>query len=98
MNAAGKALRAAKVPLAQLDEETVCRAAMRQTRLADFGDAHYQAGLRRLLELAEQDAHLHFVGRLGLHQMIVDNLATRLLLMEARKRTPHVFEQPLIPH
>jgi hypothetical protein len=51
----------------------------------------------RFLESAETDADLHFIGRLAIREVFANALASRLLLMEARKRTPEVFDRPLIP-
>src|SRR3712207_5154038 len=97
LNKAGASLRAAKLPLARFDMDSVCEAAIKETGLIDFGAPHYREGLSRLLESAENDADLHFLGRLAYRDMITGSLATRLLLTEASKRTPDIFERPLIP-
>ena len=97
LNAVGRFLQAVNPPLTRFDEETVCKAAMKQTGLADFGDPHYREGLLRVLESAEDDANLHFIGRLATRDVIISGLANRLLLTEARKRTPDVFQRPLVP-
>jgi hypothetical protein len=62
-NALCKPLAAAGLLSFRLDEESVCRAAIKQTGLTGFGDSHYRQGLLQLLESAEQDANLHPVGR-----------------------------------
>jgi hypothetical protein len=97
LNMVGKALRGMSLAVARIDEETVHEAAMKETGLTDFGDPHYREGLLRLLESAETDADLHFIGRLAIREVITNSLASRLLLMEARKCTPEVFERPLNP-
>ena len=97
LNAAGKSLRAAKLPFARFDEEALREAAVKETGLNEFGDPYHREGLLRLLESVEEDADLHFAGRLAYREMIVNNLVNRLLLMEARKRDPEVFERPMIP-
>ena len=97
LNSAGKTLRAAKMPFARFDKEGVRRAAVKETHLTDFGDPYHREGLLRLLESAEEDAGLHLVGRLAFREVIVNSLANRLLLVEARKRAPEVFERPLVP-
>ena len=96
LNLVGRSLRAANLPIARFDEETVHKAAMKETGLTDFGDPYYREGLVRLLSSAENDAHLHFVGRLAYREFIVSSLANRLLLTEARKRTPEFFQHPLV--
>lgn len=97
LNMVGKSLQAMSVPVARFDEETVRTVAVKVTGLTDFGDPHFREGLLRLLESAETDADLHFIGRLAVREVIANALASRLLLMEARKRTPEIFERPLIP-
>lgn len=97
INAAGAALNARGLARVRLREEPLLGAAMRQTGLSDFGDPGFLDGLRALLTSAERDANLHFVGRLSLRQFVVDHLVNRLLLAEARKRSPEVFARPLIP-
>lgn len=96
-NVAGGSLRGSRLPLARLDEESVLGAAVKKTGLSDFGGLCYREGLSRLLASAENDAALHFLGRLGYRDLIVNCLANRLLLTEARKRSPRVFERPLVP-
>jgi hypothetical protein len=97
LNIVGESLQAVSVPVARFDEEAVRTAAMKETGLSDFGDPHFREGLLRLLESAETDADLHFIGRLAIREVLANALASRLLLMEARKRTPEIFERPLIP-
>ena len=96
-NNVAKYMHASRLPQARLDEEALCEAAIRSTSLTDFGDPYYREGLLTLLESAEKDANLHFVGRICLHGMIVTYLSNRLLLMEAQKRSPELFHHPLLP-
>jgi hypothetical protein len=93
----GKHLGAARLPFAGLDEETLVRAAVKETGLTDFGSSYYREGLLRLLESLEEDAALHFTGRVANREVIVGSLINRLLLTEACKRTPAVFRRPLKP-
>lgn len=97
LNGLGQLLKAAKLPIAQFEEGAVCKAAMKHTGLTDFGDPYYREGLLQLLDSAENDANLHAIGRFSIHYWIVNNLANRLLLTEARKRSPETFEARLIP-
>ncbi len=98
LNMVGKSLRSMSLPIARLDEERVCEAAMKETGLTDFGDPHYREGLLRLLESAETDADLHLIGCLAIREVITNALASQLLLMDARKGTPEIFERPLTPN
>ncbi len=97
LNTVGKHFGAARLPVAGLDEETLVQAAVKETGLTDFGSSHYREGLLQLLESLEDDAALHFAGRVANREVIVGNLINRLLLTEARKRTPAVFQRPLTP-
>ncbi len=97
LNAAGKSLRAAHLPIARLGQETVHKAAVKETGLTDFGAHYYREGLSWLLVSAENEANLHFVGRLAYRETIVNSLVNRVLLTKARKRTPEVFQRPLVP-
>jgi Sulfotransferase family len=95
LNAVGKHLGAARLPVASLDEETLVQAAVKETGLTDFGSSYYREGLLRLLESLEGDAALHFAGRVAIREVIVGSLINRLLLTEACKRTPAVFRRQL---
>jgi hypothetical protein len=97
LNTLGKHLGAARLPIAGLDEEALVRAAVQKTGLSDFGSPYFREGLLRLLESLEDDAALHFAGRVANREVIVGGLINRLLLTEARKRTPAVFRRPLKP-
>ncbi len=97
LNKVGKHLGAARLPVAGLDEETLVQAAVKATGLTDFGSSYYREGLLRLLESLEEDAGLHFAGRVANREVIVGSLINRLLLTEACKRTPAVFLRPLKP-
>jgi hypothetical protein len=97
LNTVGKHLGAARLPIAGLDEETLVHAAVQATGLTDLGNSYYREGLSRLLESLEDDAALHFAGRVANREIIVCSLINRLLLTEARKRTPAIFRRPLKP-
>jgi hypothetical protein len=97
LDALGEALRRAGMPIAEFDDRVVHLAAVRRTGLSDFGDPYYRQGLLRLLDAAEHDANLHFVGRAVLQWWIVLHLANRLRLVEAHKHQPEVFAHPLTP-
>ena len=81
--------------MGRLDEESLSDAAIKQTGLTDFGNLHYREGLTRLVESAENDARLHFIGRWVINSMITMFLANRLLLAETHKRRPEIFHTPL---
>ena len=95
LNTVGKNLGAARLPVAALDEEALVQAAVKATGLTEFGDDYHREGLLRLLESVENDAALHLSGQLTFRETIVGSLINRLLLTEACKRTPEIFQRPL---
>jgi Sulfotransferase family len=95
LNTVGKHLGAARLPVAALDEEALVQAAVKATGLTEFGDDYHREGLLRLLESVENDAALHLSGQLTFRETIVGSLINRLLLTEACKRTPEIFQRPL---
>jgi hypothetical protein len=97
LNTLGKHLGAARLPVVALDEETLVQAAVKETGLTDFGSSHHREGFLRLLESIENDAALHLSGQVANRELIVGSLINRLLLTEARKRTPELFRKPLKP-
>ena len=96
-NILGRLLVASRMPIMRLDEHAVSAAATRKTGLTDFGHPHYRQGLLQLLESAEEDAHLHPLGRFMTNDMVTNYLVQRLRLVETRKREPEIFRQPLLP-
>ena len=97
LNAVGSATQAKRLRRFRLEETPLKEAAVRETGLSDFGDAHFEEGLRALLASLERDASLHFFGQLLMRQTIVRNLSNRLLLVDTQKRQPEVFSAPLTP-
>ena len=93
LNGAAKHLRSR----IRLNEESLSNAAIKQTGLTDFGDPHYRQGLTSLIESAENDAKLHFIGRKVMSALITMFLVNRLLLAETRKRRPEIFHTALLP-
>jgi len=93
LNGAAKHLRSR----IRLNEESLSNVAIKQTGLTDFGDPHYRQGLTSLIESAENDAKLHFIGRKVMSTLIKMFLINRLLLAETRKRRPEIFHTPILP-
>ena len=97
LNTFGKITRAKRLRRFRFEENAVLGEAMHRTGLTDFGDPRFRDGLQVLLASAERDASLHFLGRISLRRSVVESLINRLLLIEAQKRMPEVFDAPLIP-
>lgn len=83
--------------LPSLDEDRLCADVVEELGLTDFGHPHFREGLRCLLDSAERDARLSGSGRAILHALTTTLLSNRLLLADARRRCPAIFERPLIP-
>jgi hypothetical protein len=68
-----------------LESESLCEEAQRNTGLRDFGDPPLQPGLSILLESLDSEARLHPLGRMLLRMHIKDLLETRLRLVDVWK-------------
>jgi hypothetical protein len=79
-----------------LTEESLLSAARAETKLSDFGPDSYQAGLRVLLDSLERDAKLNAFGRYFARRQLQELLATRLRLVDWRKRNPEVEKQEIV--
>jgi hypothetical protein len=90
INAAGRGLRAAGVPLARLDERSLLEAACKDTGLSDFGDDWFREPLRLLLDSLERDAHLTLMGRVIARRDTLRILENRLRMVDVRARHPEI--------
>lgn len=93
LNLAGRALAALGLRVPSLDAEGLLAAASRATGLDDFGADTFRAGLRELLRGLEGEAQLTTLGRGMARAHVVGALATRLQLVDWRKRHPEVAAQ-----
>lgn len=96
-NTFGKVVRAKSLRRFHFEEDTLSQEATRRTGLTDFGNLQFREGLQTLLASIEHDTSLHFLGHLSLRRSVVESLVNRLLLVEAQKSFPEVFDAPLIP-
>ncbi|MFT3927559.1 MAG: sulfotransferase [Myxococcales bacterium] len=78
-----------------LQASALLSAARAQTGLSDFGDESFREALGVLLRSIEREANLHTVGKLITKARLTRSLTTRLLLQDAIKRHPEVFESEL---
>jgi hypothetical protein len=90
LNRAGRALRAAGLPLVRLDEASLLAEASRRTGLDDFGDDGFRDPLRRLLESYESEARLTLLGRLIARRDAVRLLENRLRQVDTWRRHPQI--------
>lgn len=79
----------------QLGEERLLAEARAQTGLADFGDPAFLEPLRRLLASYEDEARLTLLGRIAARQDTVRLLASRLRLVEDRRRQPGIADEQI---
>jgi hypothetical protein len=100
MNAAGRLLRGAGLPLLPLRSDALHETARRKTGLDDFGLPHYREGLARLLESLEDEAALSPLGRSIARSSIGMSLENRLQITDWCKRHPEIeserIEGPVI--
>jgi hypothetical protein len=98
LNSLSSALhRATGLDTISLDPDNLAAAAARKAGCSDFGSDEFRDALDVLCASADRDAHLNLVGRMMMREHIVSALATRLLLVEARRTRPEVFEAELVP-
>jgi len=93
LNSIGKNLRIQKIPFLKFSETALCQTAEKLTGLSDFGDSYFREGLNHLVDSAENEAGLHFYGRLALHRWIITHLSNRLRLMEFQKKKPEILQK-----
>jgi len=95
INSMGSTLKSVNVPLASLSEESLLAAALRQTRLSDWGDDSFRLPFNILLQSLEKEANLNFFGRYLFRQRCIRVLANRLRIQEDLKRYPEILQVPI---
>jgi len=91
----GRALRAAGLPFARLDEHGLLARAARRTGLDDFGDARFHEPLRRLLASLESEAALTPFGCIVARRDLGRLLENRLRMHDTFKRHPEMGDAPI---
>jgi hypothetical protein len=86
-------LAACGVSAPALDATRLRERAVQRTGLSDFGDASFEAGLQQLVQSLNAEAQLSQVGRIAARFNLLDNLGTRLRLVDARKQRPEISQQ-----
>ncbi len=94
-NLAGEIPRSFGLP--RLTADDLLEKATQKSGLTDFGDQTFLEGLNILIESLEKDANLSLIGRIFNSSLIDRCLRNRLLLVDAKKRSPEIFRQPLKP-
>ncbi|MEZ0123290.1 MAG: sulfotransferase [Candidatus Reddybacter sp.] len=80
----------------RLSVEALVGAAVKKTKLDDFGEDSFRKSLQQLVIALEADQTLHPFGRFFLSQMLTGLLINRLKLIDLWKREPGILEQPLV--
>ena len=95
--AIGERLMRWGVPVGRLTEDSLCRAARRQTRLEDFGADDFRVPLRVVLQDFAEDENVGFLGRLAVRRMIIEGLVNRLRIQEALRLHPEILSVEIRP-
>lgn len=75
-----------------LDPDELCSVAQRRARLTDFGGDEFRSALALLVQCLENEAHLTFVGRVFIREILLQKLVNRLLLADAWARHPEILD------
>lgn len=95
LNGVGRAVRAAGIPLLDLDADQLLARAVRTTGLDDFGDEAFRAPLALLLDGLEREAALTLLGRIIARADLLRLLENRLRMTAARARHPEIAAGPV---
>jgi len=95
VNALNRGGRAVK-PLLTLDPDRLVAAAMRKTRLEDFGGDEFREPLDRLVKSLDQEAQLSLFGRIVARKDLGRLLASRLRMVEDRRRHPEISAEKVL--
>jgi hypothetical protein len=81
--------------IVELDEQKLLQAAKKKTGLSDFGDADFKEGLQVLLKALKEEANLNPMGKVVAHDMIMNLLVGRLLIINNIKQQPAILNQEI---
>ncbi len=94
-NSISRIARPASDRLVLLQKENLLKTAERRTGLQDWGDARFQDCLSAMLDSVIHEGKLTFFGRFTIRQFLVENLCTRLRVIEVSKRFPEIQAQQI---
>ena len=90
LNNLARISRPASDRLVSLQKDNWLETAERQTGLQDWGDARFNDNLCALLDSVTQEGKLTFFGRFTIRQFLLENMCTRLRIIEVMKRFPEI--------
>ncbi len=96
INRLGRLLAALHIRQPSLSIDKLLAKASSTTGLSDFGDPSYREGLEVLLESLEKEANLSQMGRIIAKGLVVENLITRLQVVDYRKQRPEICDRPIV--
>lgn len=79
-----------------LDPDALMGAAMRRTGLSDFGDESFVEGLQVLARSLDEEANLHYFGRLVARDRLVGFLSVRLKVQALIQQHPEIRQQAIV--
>lgn len=96
INRVGRLLGGIGVTLPDLSSDSLLQKAVKTTGLKDFGEESFRPALDRLVEALKHEAKLSQIGRIAASGRLLDELSTRLQLIEYRKQRPEVARQQIV--
>jgi len=82
--------------LMSLELHNLLESARRKTGLSDWGDQRFKKALKALLDSVGREGQLTFFGRFALRQFLIENLRSRLRIIETVKRFPEIGQQKIL--
>jgi len=76
-----------------LDHDSLIAQAIKNTGLTDFGDQQWLQHLQVLTKSIEEEANLHFVGRILTRSEFIRYLEMRLQIVDCLKKTPEIRDE-----
>ena len=79
----------------RLDARNLLRTARHRTGLSDWGDSRVKEALAALVESVIQEGNLTFFGRVTMRKFLLENLSSRLRIIDVLKRFPEIRQQKI---
>jgi len=95
VNASGRLLRSAGLPVTELSEEHLFRVAQRKVKLSDFGSDYFRTPFRIWLLACQEEGRMSTVGRTVFKRRALRGLINRLLITNELRQHPEILETPI---
>jgi hypothetical protein len=93
----GELVRSSSLFDVALDAESVAEAARKRAGLTDLGGDELFERLRALTRSLEEEAELHFLGRVMARENLIRVLVNRLRMRELWRKRPEILTRPVAP-